>query len=103
MSRLTYWNFTILLAQTAHPDPGQIYSAIVNEIEQLDDREVYGRISAVQGMLVEVAGVPQSLIVGGRCAVSARSGRDVLCEVIGFRDGKACLTSALMGQIEEFA
>ena len=89
MSRLTYWNFTILLAQTAHPDPGQIYSAIVNEIEQLDDREVYGRISAVQGMLVEVAGVPQSLSVGGRCAVSARSGRDVLCEVIGFRDGKA--------------
>lgn len=78
-----------MLAQTAQPDPGQIFSAIVNEIEQLDDRVVYGRISAVQGMLVEVAGVPQSLSVGDRCAVSARNGRDVLCEVIGFRDGKA--------------
>lgn len=78
-----------MLAQTAQPDPEQIFSAIVNEIDQLDDRVVYGRISAVQGMLVEVAGVPQSLSVGDRCAVSARNGRDVLCEVIGFRDGKA--------------
>lgn len=78
-----------MLVQTAQPDPGQIFSAIVNEIDQLDDRVVYGRISAVQGMLVEVAGVPQSLSVGDRCAVSARNGRDVLCEVIGFRDGKA--------------
>ncbi len=78
-----------MLAQTALPDPEQIFSTIINEIEQLDDRVVYGRISAVQGMLVEVAGVPQSLSVGDRCAVSARNGRDVLCEVIGFRDGKA--------------
>ncbi|MBT5110824.1 MAG: flagellar protein export ATPase FliI [Rhodospirillaceae bacterium] len=66
-----------------------MYSAIINEIEQLEDRVVYGRISAVQGMLVEVAGIPQSLSVGDRCEVSARNGRDVLCEVIGFRDGKA--------------
>lgn len=78
-----------MLAQSAQPDPGQIFSAIVNEIDQLEDQVVYGRISAVQGMLVEVAGVPQSLSVGDRCAVSARNGRDVLCEVIGFRDGKA--------------
>ena len=78
-----------MLAQTAKPDPEQIYSAIINEIEQLEDRVVYGRISAVQGMLVEVAGIPQSLSVGDRCEVSARNGRDVLCEVIGFRDGKA--------------
>lgn len=78
-----------MLAQTTKSDPEQIYSAIINEIEQLDDRVVYGRISAVQGMLVEVAGIPQSLSVGDRCQVGARNGRDVLCEVIGFRDGKA--------------
>ena len=78
-----------MLTQTANSDPAQIYSAIIHEIEQLEERAVYGRISAVQGMLIEVAGIPQSLSVGDRCEVSARNGRDVLCEVIGFRDGKA--------------
>lgn len=78
-----------MLAQNVNTDPAQIYSALINEIEQIEERSVYGRISAVQGMLVEVAGVPQSLSVGDRCAVSARNGRTVMSEVIGFRDGKA--------------
>ena len=70
-------------------DPAQVISALINEIDQIPNRVVYGRVSAVQGMLVEVAGVPQSLSVGDRCNVSARNGGEVMCEVIGFRGGMA--------------
>ena len=78
-----------MFADTLNPDPDQVVASLINEIDQIVNRVVYGRVSAVQGMLVEVAGVPQSLSVGDRCNVSARNGRDVMCEVIGFRDRMA--------------
>src|ERR1700722_10989198 len=70
----------------------------MNEANQLIDRinamppyRVFGRVTGVQGLLVEVAGVDRHLTVGGRCEVIARGDRKVLCEVVGFRDGKALL------------
>jgi flagellum-specific ATP synthase len=41
------------------------------------------------GMLVEIAGVPKTLAVGGRCDIVGRDGRRLACEVVGFRDGRA--------------
>ncbi len=67
------------------------FSALVNEINAVPETSVYGRVTAILGMLVEVDGVPQSLSVGDRCAISGRNGRIVLCEVIGFRGGSALL------------
>lgn len=65
------------------------FTGIINEINSIPESIVYGRVTAILGMLVEVAGVPQSLSVGDRCSISGRSGRTVLCEVIGFRGGNA--------------
>ena len=65
------------------------FSALINEINNFPESVVYGRVTAVLGMLVEVSGVPQSLSVGDRCAISGRNGRTVMCEVIGFRGGTA--------------
>ena len=45
---------------------------------------VYGSVAAVQGLLIEVAGVPNNLSVGDRCNVHARDGRIVVCEVGAF-------------------
>ena len=52
---------------------------------------IFGRVTAVQGLLVEVAGIDRHLTVGGRCLVHARGHRKVLCEVVGFRDDRALL------------
>ncbi len=52
---------------------------------------VYGQVSAVQGLLLEISGLERFLAVGGRCFVSARDGRKVLCEAVGFRAGKVLL------------
>lgn len=67
----------------------RIFSALINEIGQIPESRVYGRVAAVLGMMVEVAGVPLSLSVGDRCMINGRNGRNVLCEVVGFRDARA--------------
>lgn len=54
-------------------------------------RRVYGRVSGVQGMLVEVEGLQGHLSIGDRCRLQARAGREVVCETIGFRDRRALL------------
>jgi flagellum-specific ATP synthase len=62
---------------------------LIAEIDAIPDIQLYGRVTAVLGMLVEIGGVSGALSVGDRCRLPARDGREVLCEVIGFRNGRA--------------
>jgi flagellum-specific ATP synthase len=62
---------------------------LVSDLARIPDRRVFGRVSAVQGMLVEVEGVEGFVSIGDRCLLSGRRGRQVPCEVIGFRDRRA--------------
>ncbi|MGE0109654.1 MAG: flagellar protein export ATPase FliI [Bdellovibrionales bacterium] len=64
---------------------------IIADIEALSATRVFGRVASVQGLLIEVAGVERHLSLGGRCEVYARGGRQVLCEVVGFRNDRALL------------
>ncbi|MGE4351311.1 MAG: flagellar protein export ATPase FliI [Bdellovibrionales bacterium] len=66
-------------------------SRLISDIASLPDMTIFGRVVGVQGLLIEVAGVEHHLSVGGRCCVLSRSGRRVLCEVVGFRDNRALL------------
>ncbi len=61
-------------------------------IDAIPTVAVTGRVSGVQGLLVEVAcGLPV-LSVGSRVVVQGLGGRKVPCEVVGFRQGRAlCL------------
>ncbi|NOZ32507.1 MAG: flagellar protein export ATPase FliI [Alphaproteobacteria bacterium] len=62
------------------------------EIAAIDEVEVFGRVKAVQGLLIEIAGPVRELRVGGRVSVQNRSGVDLDCEIVGFKDGRAlCL------------
>lgn len=66
-------------------------SRILADLEAIPTTRIFGRVAAVQGLLIEVAGVENHLSVGGRCEIVARGGRRVLCEVVGFRDDRALL------------
>ena len=66
-------------------------NVLLANINQLPECNLYGRVTAVQGMLVEVGGVQRRLSVGDRCEISARGDRKLNCEVVGFRDGRALL------------
>ncbi len=64
--------------------------ALFTEIDSLMPTEIYGRVSAVQGLLVEIAGPVHEMSVGSRLLVD--SGEDnpkIPAEVVGFRDGYA--------------
>ncbi len=69
----------------------QNIQALLNRVESIPSVYVFGRVVGVQGLLVEVAGIENKLSVGSRCRVLARDNRRVLCETVGFRDGKALM------------
>ncbi|OHC76910.1 MAG: flagellum-specific ATP synthase FliI [Rhodospirillales bacterium RIFCSPLOWO2_12_FULL_58_28] len=62
---------------------------IVNEVDRLPDYNVFGRVSAIIGLLVEIEGVEGALSIGDHCRIIARDKRSVLCEVVGFRPSRA--------------
>lgn len=66
-------------------------ASLASEIERLPDHRRYGRVSGVQGMMVEVAGLERSLSIGSRCEIAGLGGRRVVAEVVGFREGRALL------------
>jgi flagellum-specific ATP synthase len=63
--------------------------ALVDDIAALRPVEVFGRVAAVQGLLVEVAGPVAAMSVGARLAVEGATGRAVPVEVVGFRGERA--------------
>jgi flagellum-specific ATP synthase len=69
-----------------------LQKSLMAEVAQVPAERYYGRVAAVLGMLVEVAGVERKLSIGSRCEIQARGGGRVLCEVIGFRGGRALAT-----------
>lgn len=79
---------TALTGILALPDALNVLLANINQIAECN---LYGRVTAVQGMLVEVGGVQRRLSVGDRCEIAARGDRKLNCEVVGFRDGRALL------------
>ena len=66
-------------------------SKALAEVERTPEIRLYGRVTAVLGLLVECAGLKGRLSVGRRCEVLARGDRRVICEVVGFRNDRTLL------------
>jgi flagellum-specific ATP synthase len=64
-------------------------TSLLAAIDGLAAAHTYGRVTSVLGMLVEVGGATSNLPIGARCLVETRDRREVLCEVVGFRSGRA--------------
>ncbi len=69
----------------------QPLGTLVDDINAIPARRLYGRVGSVMGLLVEVAGVDRHLSIGSRLVIEARGGRRVPCEVVGVREGRAQL------------
>ena len=63
-------------------------SAVKRAVEALPAFEVYGRVAAVRGLLIEIAGPVAAMHVGGRIEIETGRGM-VPCEVIGFSGERA--------------
>lgn len=69
----------------------QLLKNLIADVERLPSHHFFGRVTGVLGMLVEIGGVQRLLSIGDRCTVVARGGRDVPCEVVGFRADRVLL------------
>ncbi len=67
-----------------------VVTALLSDIERIPELRRFGRIDGVQGLLVEAGGIGNVLSVGDRCRIAGRT-REILSEVVGFRQGKALL------------
>jgi flagellum-specific ATP synthase len=64
---------------------------VLAEIGALKDREVYGRVTKILGLLVEIAGFGETLSIGAHVHLRPDKTRVIPCEVVGFRDNHALL------------
>jgi len=64
---------------------------ILDEICSLPEKSVYGRVTGIVGLMVEVEGVVGELSIGGHCNLFGRDNCCVLCEVVGFKNERALL------------
>ncbi len=60
-------------------------------IENVPDFHLYGRVTEILGMLVQVGGIERNLSIGGRCNIIARDKTAIPCEVVGFRNNQVLL------------
>lgn len=60
-------------------------------VAELPDCQVFGRVTKILGLLVEVGGIERGLSIGDRCNLTPPGVEPVPCEVVGFRDGRALL------------
>lgn len=65
---------------------------LADQIDDLLEREVFGRVTGIQGLLVEIAGPLHLMAVGSRLSVEIAQDRYVLVEIVGFKPDRAlCL------------
>ena len=60
-------------------------------LSQLKDKEIYGEVTKILGLLVEMAGFGSTLSIGGIVHLRPTPDRDIPCEVVGFKDNHALL------------
>jgi len=64
---------------------------VANIISSVPESELYGRVTKILGLLVEIDGVSEALTIGAVVHLKPKNGGDIPCEVIGFRGGQALL------------
>ena len=60
-------------------------------IAPIPDHEVFGRVTKVLGLLIEIAGFGQNLSIGSIVHLRPNEHTDIPCEVVGFKDKRALL------------
>src|SRR2546423_3022687 len=65
--------------------------ALADQIAELDEVEIYGRVVGVRGLMVEVAGPIHAMSVGARVIIETGAARAIPCEVVGFAGPNALL------------
>jgi len=63
--------------------------SLETRVDALADYQLFGRVTKILGLLVEVGGVERELSIGDRCNLTPKGVEPIPCEVVGFREGHA--------------
>jgi flagellum-specific ATP synthase len=66
-----------------------MHNHILHEINKLSPMHVYGSVTKILGLMVEVAGIADRLSIGALVILCPPDGRRIPCEAVGFRDDVA--------------
>jgi flagellum-specific ATP synthase len=66
-----------------------LLAQLTEKIDNFPEYRRWGRVTGVNGMLLELGGMPREVTVGSRCEVATQERRRIACEIVGFRAGKA--------------
>ena len=78
----------MLLRMTSFPT---LSSQITDALDAVPGHYVYGRVTEILGMLVQVGGIERDVSLGGRCHLIAKNRTQIPCEVVGFRNNQTLL------------
>jgi flagellum-specific ATP synthase len=70
-------------------DVGERLQELIETVRTLPRVTRFGRVTRMEGLLVEVTGAAGAIGLGGGLKISAADGAETACEVVGFRDGRA--------------
>lgn len=68
-----------------------LFENAVSSVRNLETSSYYGKVTAVQGLFIEVSGIRTQLSIGDRCNVFSTQGRKVPCELVSFKGDKLLL------------
>ncbi len=60
-------------------------------IDTVPEYQLFGRVTKILGMMVEINGIEKELSIGSLCILKPQGSDPVPCEVVGFRDGHVLL------------
>lgn len=58
-------------------------------IDAVSVARVYGTVTKLLGLMIEITGFPETLAIGSRITLAPDDGRRIPCEVVGFKDHRA--------------
>jgi flagellum-specific ATP synthase len=69
------------------------YNAILSEVRRVQPVQLFGHVTGVLGMMLEIGGITQEVSIGDRCRIQGRKqagvAKSIQAEIIGFRNGRA--------------
>jgi len=63
--------------------------ALLKDIDSVSPLTRFGRVARIEGLMVEVTGAAGAVSLGGQVSLTCSNGKQIPCEVVGFRDGRA--------------
>ncbi len=60
------------------------FELIRSQISALEPIKIFGKVSAIKGIIIECKGISDFVSIGSRCLIHKERGESIMCEVVGF-------------------